>query len=326
MVKAGKFLRSLSPLGPICGKELRSTSRRKRTYYLRFFYIGALLLVMLFCYAEVSSDIRHVGSVARRAQKLAELGAVFFAVFGFFSLAAMAIAGPVLTATAINSERLHKTLPVLLMTPINAWQIVAGKLFSRLLIALTLLGLSLPVLAIVRLLGGVEIEQMFGVIGVCVSVALFTAALGLLLSTVVSRAYAVILLAYVILGFIYFFIPLCIGMIIAAAGPTSGPTWRSWEAMLMQIAAVGHPLMAIFMLAGPDRAAYKLPSWEWCALIHSGLAALLTMLAALSLRRVARREAESAGTAPAPTPLSYLPPPEPSVTPLLPNSSSLLPP
>src|SRR5258706_4497915 len=282
MANLARFFHSLSPLGPIFGKELRSTSRRRRTYYLRFFYIGLLLLIMMAFYGDLSSDIRQVGSVARRAQKLAELGAVFFAVFAFFSLAAMAIAGPVVTATAINSERLHKTLPVLLMTPISAWQIVAGKLFSRLLIALTLLGLSLPILAIVRLLGGVEIEQMFGVIGVCVSVALFTAALGLLLSTVVSRAYAVILLAYVILGFIYFFIPLCIGMIIAAVGPTSGPTWRSWEATLMQIAAVGHPLMAVVMLAASDRPASKLPSWEWCALIHTGLAALLTMLARTS--------------------------------------------
>src|SRR2546430_15571493 len=86
MVKAGKFLRSLSPLGPIFGKELRSTSRRRRTYYLRFFYIGALLLVMLFCFLEVSSDIRHVGSVARRLLQFAELGVVFFAGFSFFSL------------------------------------------------------------------------------------------------------------------------------------------------------------------------------------------------------------------------------------------------
>src|SRR3954471_23213791 len=99
-------LRSISPLGPIFGKELRSTSRRKRTYYLRFFYIALLLLVMLAFYSDLSSDLKHVGSVARRAQKLAELGAVFFAVFAFFSLAAMAIAGPVLTSTAINSERL----------------------------------------------------------------------------------------------------------------------------------------------------------------------------------------------------------------------------
>src|SRR5258705_3903100 len=182
------ILRNLSPLGPIFSKELRSTSRRKRTYILRFVYIGALLLVMLAVYSGSQNELRYAGtSVARRAQKLAELGAIFFAVFAFFSLFAMALAGPVLTSTAINSERLHKTLPVLLMTPISAWQIVAGKLFSRLLVALPLLGLRLPILAIVRLLGGVEIYDMFGVVCICIAVALFTASIGLLLSTLVSR-------------------------------------------------------------------------------------------------------------------------------------------
>src|SRR4051812_28052356 len=209
-----RILQSLSPLGPIFGKELRSTSRRKRTYVLRFLYIGALLLIMMAVYSATHNELRYVGSVARRAQKLAELGAIFFAVFAFFSLFAMALAGPVLTSTAINSERLHKTLAVLLMTPISAWQIVAGKLFSRLLIALTLLGLSLPILAIVRLLGGVEIYDMFGVVCICIAVALFTASVGLLLSTLVSRAYSVILLTYAFLAFIYMFIPFAAVMII----------------------------------------------------------------------------------------------------------------
>src|SRR4051812_8521055 len=255
------IVRSLSPLGPIFGKELRSTSRRKRTYVLRFLYIGALLLIMLAVYSGTHNELRYMGSVARRGQKLARLGAGFFQVFAFFSLFAMALAGPVLTSTAINSEKLHKTLPVLLMTPLSAWQIVAGKLFSRLLIALTLLGLSLPILAIVRLLGGVEIDAMFGVICICVSMALFTAALGLLLSTVLSRAYAVILMAYVILGFIYFFIPLCIGMIISAVGPPSGPTAARGGKLLMQIAMIWDPGVwggYFFMPRGPG---LKLAFW-----------------------------------------------------------------
>ena len=98
--------------------------------------------------------------------------------FSMFCVFAMALIGPVLTSTAINEERLHKTWHVLLMTPLTAWQIVAGKLFSRLLTALTLIGLSLPVLALVRLLGGVEVQQMVGVICLCAVVALTTAALG----------------------------------------------------------------------------------------------------------------------------------------------------
>ena len=51
----------------------------------------------------------------------------------------MGLITPILTSTAINSEKLGNTLSVLLMTPITSWQIVAGKLFSRLLIAFMLL-------------------------------------------------------------------------------------------------------------------------------------------------------------------------------------------
>jgi ABC-type transport system involved in multi-copper enzyme maturation permease subunit len=261
------------------------------------------------CNAIFSHDFnRATYSVARRAQKLAEMGAIFFTAFSFFSLIAMAIAGPVLTATAINSEKLHKTLPVLLMTPISAWQIVAGKLFSRLLIALTLLGLSLPVLAIVRLLGGVEISQMFGVIVICISIAIFTASIGLFLSTFLSRAYSVILLSYAFLGFLYMFLPFVIGMIVSAVVSRSnaGPGFQRAMQTMMEIAAIAHPGIAIALLAVPDRPPFRLPSWEWCALVHFAAAAILTFLSALQLRRMARREAE--GASPSPTSAS-LPPP-----------------
>ena len=50
------------------------------------------------------------------------------------------------------------------MTPITSWQIVSGKLFCRMLAALTLLGLSLPVLAVVRLLGGVDLDAMLATV------------------------------------------------------------------------------------------------------------------------------------------------------------------
>jgi ABC-type transport system involved in multi-copper enzyme maturation permease subunit len=316
MPSALNLLRQLSPLGPIFDKELRTTSRRRRTYILRFCYLGALLLILLAFYSVMRMDVDHAGSVARRAQKLAEMGAIFFAVFAFFSLAAMAIAGPVLTATAINSEKLHKTLPVLLMTPISAWQIVAGKLFSRLLIALTLLGLSLPVLAIVRLLGGVEINQMFGAICLCIAVALFTASVGLLLSTMLNGAYSVILVSYAFLAFLWLFVPFCVGMIVnAIAGNTPGPP--KFFFTLMDIAAVGHPLLPMVILAVPERPPFRLPSWEWCVLVYVGLSAVLTILAALNLRRHARKEGESSVPVAPPAvnvPLSPLPPPMPDAT------------
>src|SRR5207249_4823936 len=138
------------------------------------------------------------------------LGWTCFMCSSCSSLIAMGRIGPVLPSTAINGERQARTLHVLLMTPLTAWQIVCVKLFSRLWTALTLIGLSLPVLALVRLLGGVELEQMFGVLALSAVTAMTAAALGLLLSILLQRAYAVILMAYLLMGVAYLFVPIMI--------------------------------------------------------------------------------------------------------------------
>src|SRR5215217_7886098 len=169
-------LSGLSPFGPIFGKELRTAARRKRNYLLRVLYLGGLLLFLLLAYTSTRDE--NYGGTAAKAQAQEQLGRAFFCFFSLFCAGAMALVGPVVTSTAINGERQAKTLHVLLMTPLTAWQIVSGKLFSRLLTAVTLIGLSLPVLALVRLLGGVEVQQMFGVLALCACVAMVTAAVG----------------------------------------------------------------------------------------------------------------------------------------------------
>src|ERR1041385_497189 len=112
-------LASFSPFGPIFGKELRSSSRRKRTYFLRVAYLGGLLLFLLLAYS-ITREFGRVGGMAARNQRQEMLGWTFFMFFSMFSVIAMGLIGPVLTSTSISSERLHKTLHVLLMTPITA--------------------------------------------------------------------------------------------------------------------------------------------------------------------------------------------------------------
>jgi ABC-type transport system involved in multi-copper enzyme maturation permease subunit len=294
-------IRGLSPFGPIFGKELRATARRKRTYVLRFGYLGVLLAILLMFFAvwSISGPAGAAGhsGVARRAQRLSEMGTYFFTTFSVFTMIAMALVGPILTATAINAERLHKTLPVLLMTPISAWQVVAGKLFSRLLIALTLIGLSLPVLAVVRLLGGVETHQVFAIITLSVVTVLWTASIGLLLSTLMNRPYAVILLAYGLLGIIYFLVPLLVVLVFE-----NMVGWRGAERTLLDIASFGHPAFATAMISIPEARAggQQFFDWYWPAGLHLVLSALLVIISALILRRMARKENEGGGTANAP--------------------------
>lgn len=260
---------------------------------LRVAFIGGLLLILMLAYLGATDGVRGTVSVARRVQQQNELGQIFFVCFSVFSAGAMAMAGPVLTCTAISSERLHKTLHVLLMTPITAWQIVTGKLFSRLLIALTLIGLSLPVLALVRLLGGVEIDQMFGALALCASVALLGATTGLLVSTFVNRAYVAILFSYAFLLLLWIFVPIFV-MVPYMSSPA--PAMSALHAV-----CIISPLVNVVMLASPLSMTIG-RDWVWCVGAQTALAAAMVALSALAVRRVARKEGSpaEAGAASAP--------------------------
>ena len=94
-------LRQFWPLGPIFAMELRQTARRRRTYLLRFFYLG-LLLAILSLAAQAMSTRTEETSLVAQAQQRAELGHIFLAIFAIFSVVAMHLIAPVLTSTAIG--------------------------------------------------------------------------------------------------------------------------------------------------------------------------------------------------------------------------------
>ena len=307
------FIRRLSPLGPIFAMELRITARRKRTYALRFVYLGLLLLVLLAVFAPQQMP----ESAVARANRLAELGYYFFVAFAWFTLVAMVLAGPVLTSTAISGERLHNTLGVLLMTPISAWQIVAGKLFSRVLIALTLIGLSLPVLAVVRLLGGVEVEQMLAVLALCVATLLFTAAVGLLFSILMRRAYAVILVSYGLFFLLWAVIPTLTMWTIMAVTWSSGtgPGLGTIQPAVRVITQF-NPFTAMMHAVFPQGAMGPLAisPWQWSAVWQLAFAALALLVCARLVRRLAARGGDNRVPRPArPAPPAAIAPPHPQL-------------
>lgn len=307
-------LRALWPLGPIFNKELREMARRKRSYWLRFGYLALLLSILGFTWIIMADSYRSYyqqNSIIVQAQRQAEMGKVFFGVFSVFSVCAMHLIGPVLTSTAIGSERLRRTFDVLLMTPISAWQLVCGKLFSRLLTALTLIGLTLPVLAIVRLLGGVELEDMFGIIALSTCVAISSAGIGLLLSCWIKRAWAVILLAYIIQGLIYGLFPMLVTVLVMQLSYGQSRFNSMW---VMQWVAYANPLLTSAMKIEPPRGWISV-SWTITSIVQLVITSVLMLLAANVVRRIGRREGSEGGNSkPALPPLAAAMPAPPSQT------------
>jgi ABC-type transport system involved in multi-copper enzyme maturation permease subunit len=290
------YIRNIRPLGPIFSSELQQMSRRRRSYMLRVGYLGLLLCILAMGAVSMNTSYAYeTQSVVMHAERQATLGRTFFVTFAIFSVTAMHLIGPVLSSTAIGSERLRRTLDVLLMTPITAWQIVSGKLFSRLLGALILIGLTLPVLAVVRLLGGVELYDMLGLTALAAATALGSTAMGLWLSSHVNRAWAVILLSYLLQAAIYVVIPAIVWMFVALNVTSSGiqPSRNFFEFGMLLMSA-SNPMWTTIVRVAPTGMS-QLASW-WPAV--AGQVLLTIILISLAARAVRKLPKETPLTLP----------------------------
>jgi ABC-type transport system involved in multi-copper enzyme maturation permease subunit len=190
--------------GPIFDKELRVTSRRKRYYVLRFVYLAVLGFCIVSAWG-ITIGITGVGQggAGFRISRMSEVGKgliVFIVWFQFITAQLLAV---VLLSTSISDEIYHRTLGVLMTTPISSFQIVAGKLLSRLFQMLLLLGISFPLLAIIRVFGGVPWMYVVSSLMIILASALLAGSVSMLFSIFHRRAHEVILKTAFVCGMLY---------------------------------------------------------------------------------------------------------------------------
>ncbi|MGC9454060.1 MAG: ABC transporter permease [Phycisphaerae bacterium] len=199
------FLPSLLT-GPVFSKELRASSRRRRYYVLRSTYVLLLLAFIALIWLDTVSYT--VSGSAYYASRMAEAGRTIIAVATWFQFFTCQLVAIVLLSSAISDEITHRTLGTLMTTPINSLQIVAGKLLSRLWQILLLLAISLPVLAVVRVFGGVPWDYLLGSACVTVCTCLFVGSLSLWFSIFQRRTYKVIIITVVVVGILFALVPI----------------------------------------------------------------------------------------------------------------------
>jgi ABC-2 type transport system permease protein len=180
------------PTGPIFDKELRVSSRRKRNYILRSAYILLLsMFILSVWYGTVGP--RSYSSAVYAVSRLALAGRQVIITIVWFQFIACQLIAIVMLSSSISDEVRTGTLSVLMTTPIGGFQIVAGKLLSKLLQLILLLAISLPLLAIVRIFGGVSWDYVVSSVCITLTATLLAGALSFLLSMTYRHAYTVIL-------------------------------------------------------------------------------------------------------------------------------------
>lgn len=137
---------------PIALKEVRSLVRRNRYFWSQFLYLGILGVGVILIVALSRGE----GAASQR-----EIGASVF--WGFFSLqtALLSVIYPAFAATSFSGERTERSFDLLITTDLTPAELVWGKFLGIFGNCTYLLLVTLPVLAVCILFGGVSLGSVF---------------------------------------------------------------------------------------------------------------------------------------------------------------------
>jgi len=196
--------------GPIFDKELRVSSRRRRNYVLRFAYLALLTTFLVLVWLE---EVQYSGSSVYQISRMARAGQTIIMFIVWFQFCATQVVAVVMLSTSISDEIYNRTLGLLMTTPINSFQIVMGKLFSKLLQLILLLAISLPLLAIVRVFGGVPWDYIISSLCITLTAVIFVGSLSLFFSIFSRKAYVVIIVTILTLAVVFLLLPFLASML-----------------------------------------------------------------------------------------------------------------
>jgi ABC-type transport system involved in multi-copper enzyme maturation permease subunit len=277
--------RTPSVLGPIFTKELRCTGRRKRHYVVRFAYLALLTIVLVLMWMSTVAWLDNAPP-AYRIMQMPYAGKMIISTIIWFQFIGTQLLAVILLSTSISDEVYHRTLGVLMTTPITGFQIVMGKLFSRLWMLFVLLGVSVPLLAIVRVFGGVPWGYV--VIGMCITFTamLAAASLSMLLSVFCRRAYMVILFSLIIGGVVYGLFPFLVVLSMTRTGP---------ESELIATLAAANPFITMGLVTGemftPQLRGMFPYSWVLHCLVSLGVSGAVLAFCVSVVRKAALSQA-----------------------------------
>jgi len=283
--------------GPVFQKELRVSSRRRRTYALRAGYIALLALYLGLAGIPMSFGGGR-GAALRSLQITWFIRAMILAV-AFFQWFATLLVTPAMLCTSISDEVKRRTLPVLFSTPISSAQIVLGKLLSKTFQILLLIALSLPLFAILRVYGGVPWEFLIASTSICLVSALFAGAVSMFLSVFNEKGYIVffqtvfLLLGLTALGAWAFY---RLSILPSAPGGVQIPGVIYPGRILMKFAAYSCSYAAMMSagtgLLGPSAGGgFASYSWKLHCVVSLLECGVLVGLTAIFVRRAALRQA-----------------------------------
>jgi hypothetical protein len=165
---------------PLLKRELLVAARRPLIFRLRAAFGGGAMALSAWAILVWGSSAAFSG------------GAFFYLLFWITNIAAL-LAGLIVAIDSISLERREGTLPLLFLTNLSAWEIVAGKLAAASLTPLLTLLSVFPSLAIWQLLGGLAVDELLRAVVVLLITLMVSITVTLFVSSVARERMTVVL-------------------------------------------------------------------------------------------------------------------------------------
>jgi ABC-type transport system involved in multi-copper enzyme maturation permease subunit len=230
-------------------------------------------------------NIQGSGSRAFRISRMPEAGKYIITTIVWFQFVVAQLNAVVMLSTAISDEIHHRTLGLLMTTPINSFQIITGKLFSKLLQLILLLAVSMPLLAIIRVFGGVPWDYVISSLCITLTAAIFAGSISLFSSIHVRRAHTVIVGTALVCISLYAILPGLLRLLSFASESLRVPDFvlthiNPFVVMTLNTQMLLHPAWSTAAL-----------SWPLHCAVMAGGSALFLLLSTFSVRRAGLRQA-----------------------------------
>ena len=217
------------------------TVPRREGHHLTRMAVLSLLLVL-----GVTTWQATVGfGKSARLGETARFGLLLFQIITYVQLTLLLFFSALSAAGTVAQEKDRRTFVLLLITDMRDYEIVLGKMLGSLLpIMLFLLG-TVPVLALMLLLGGISLEQLIQAILILFATAIGAGSLGGLVALWREKTFQALALAVL---FLVLYICVVQGVsIIAASFGIDGAQFQAWldpfQALATVMAPPDHPIL-----------------------------------------------------------------------------------
>ncbi len=271
--------------GPIFSKELRISSRHRTHYALRFAHLISLTIFIAVVWLGETQSIRYIqGNTLYIVSRMAQAGKVITVYIVWFQFCTVQLVAIALLSTSMSDEIYNRTLSILMTTPITRVQIIFGKLFSRLLQLILILALTLPLLAVVRVFGGVPWTYLISCFCITLTTVIFIGSVTMFVSMFFRHAYTVIIVTLIALGAVFGLSSLLIAI------------QRGWGGVFTGLLHLNPYMMLTLVtesMLDPRRAAQFVISWPiHCATMAAGSLIVLS-ISMFIVRPIALMQASS---------------------------------